>query len=89
MSAYLLAREAKTDIRAAWRYIARESPAAAERWFDDLSATFDLLARNPAIGHTRTDLTQRPILFWPKGSFLILCRAAPEHIEILARERRP
>lgn len=84
MSTYRLAPEAKTDVREAWRYIAQESPAAAERWFTTLLQTFDLLAHNPRLGHTRTDLTPRPVLFWPQGSFMILYRTASEYIEILS-----
>ena len=28
----------------------------------------DLLVDHPHIGHTRTDLTDRPVLFWAVGS---------------------
>jgi plasmid stabilization system protein ParE len=30
------------------------------------------LAENPNIGHTREDLTEQPVLFWPVGSYLII-----------------
>jgi plasmid stabilization system protein ParE len=30
------------------------------------------LAENPGIGHTREDLTDQPVLFWPVGPYLII-----------------
>ena len=29
----------------------------------------------PGIGHRRDDLTDYPVLFWPVGTYLIICRA--------------
>ena len=43
-----------------------------------------MLARNPRIGHTRKDLTERPLLFWSIGEYLILYRIVDEDIEIVA-----
>ena len=36
------------------------------------------------LGHTRKDLTQYPVLFWPVGSYLIIYRAGRSPIEIVA-----
>jgi plasmid stabilization system protein ParE len=42
------------------------------------------LVRNPGIGHTRSDLTAYPVLFWPVGAYLILYRIQKGFIEIVA-----
>jgi len=50
-----------------------------------LLEAFDLLARNPRIGHTRKDLTDQPVLFWPVEDYLILYKSrADDDIEIIA-----
>lgn len=33
-----------------------------------------MLAERPRMGHTRSDLTQRDVRFWPVGSYLIVYR---------------
>jgi antitoxin ParD1/3/4/toxin ParE1/3/4 len=67
-----------------WEYIAQDDIEAANRWDTKLREAFDLLARNPKIGHKRKDLTHSPVLFWPVGEYLIIYRIHPHHIEILA-----
>ena len=42
-----------------------ENPEAAERVEERLYEAFGLLAGNPGLGHERSDLTDRPVLFWP------------------------
>jgi len=84
MSRYFLASAAESDLDSIWEYIARGSMDAADRWIEKLFEAFEILAANPAIGHTREDLTAVPVLFWPVGSYLILYRTQPERIEIVA-----
>lgn len=46
---------------------------------------FDLLARNPDIGHGRKNLTSRELLFWSVERYLIVYRPiANDNIEIVA-----
>ncbi len=63
MSRYLLASAAESDLDSIWEYIARDSVDAADRWIAKLFDAFEVLAVNPAIGHTREDLTAVPVLF--------------------------
>ena len=42
-----------------------------------------LLAEMPAIGHTREDLTDKPVRFWPVGRYLIIYRPERRPIEIV------
>ena len=84
MSRYLLSDNAQIDLEEIWFYIAADSPTAADRWTDKLYDAFALLARNPRIGHTRKDLIEYDLLFWPVGKYMILYRVMPDSIEIAA-----
>jgi plasmid stabilization system protein ParE len=52
------------DIDAAVAFIAEKSMQAAERFVDEIYDAFDMLARNPNLGHRRSDLTSLPVFFW-------------------------
>jgi len=56
---------------------------AADRLIAKLFGAFEMLARNPRIGHKRTDLTARPVLFWPVGNYLIVYRLRRSHLQIV------
>lgn len=43
-----------------------------------------MLARQPRIGHTRLDLTDRDVRFWTVDSYLIVYRQLPKTVEIVA-----
>jgi plasmid stabilization system protein ParE len=36
------------------------------------------------MGHTRAEINDKSVLFWPVGDYLIIYRIQPEHILILA-----
>jgi plasmid stabilization system protein ParE len=55
-------------------FISGDNPTAAEHLIDDFFAAFEHLAQWPGTGHSRVDLTQREVLFWPVGSYLIVYR---------------
>jgi toxin ParE1/3/4 len=61
---YRLAKVARQDIKDVWAYIHQDNPLAARDMVNKIYAAFDLLAENPNIGHTREDLTDKPLLFW-------------------------
>jgi toxin ParE1/3/4 len=48
--------QAALDILDIWDYIAQDNQDAADRWVDEISATFDLLATQPLMGRSRPDL---------------------------------
>ena len=64
MTSYILAPEALQDLQELWDYIATENLDAADRVIDTLFAAFERLAALPGLGHTREDLTDRPLRFW-------------------------
>lgn len=43
-----------------------------------------MLAHNPRTGHTREDLAESSVLFWPVGKYLIIYRILEDSIEIVA-----
>ena len=80
---FALSPEAARDIREIWSYIADDSTRAARRVRVQLLDACQRLAENPLIGHSREDLTARPVLFWPVGAYLIVYDPRPRPIEIV------
>jgi plasmid stabilization system protein ParE len=66
MRSYFLSKLAENDIDDIVSYIAKENKKAAK--------AMDNLSDNPMIGHTREDLTKKPVRFWPvKWRYLVVC----------------
>ncbi len=83
MSEFVLSPVANRDLDEIWEYIAEDSIAAADRWLAKLEKAINMLAEMPGIGHTRTDLTDKPVLFYPVGRYLIIYRANRQPIEVV------
>lgn len=83
MTDYVVTRAAQADLEQIIGWIAEDSPRAADRFEDALYDAFELLGRRPHIGHSRRDLTDRPVFFWTvmKSYAVIYRKAAP--LEIL------
>ena len=58
--------------------------ALANRIESEFSELFASLGRMPGQGHTRKDLTKRPVLFFPLYSFLIVYQPDVKPIRIMA-----
>lgn len=84
MSRYVLSRAALLDLDEIWSYIARDNPDAADRWIEKLLEACETLARNPHIGHTRADITDKRVLFWPVDAYLVIYQVQSDHIDVLA-----
>ncbi len=84
MMKYVLGTRVESDLDDIWEYIAEDNIDAADRWVAKLFDAFEDLARNPGIGHSRKDLTDFPIIFWPVGAYLVLYRVQKGFIEIVA-----
>ena len=82
MKRFKLSPEAAQDIREIWAYVAADSIQAARRLRLQILDACRRIADNPEIGHRRDDLTEKPVLFWPAGSYLIIC-AARKPVEIV------
>jgi plasmid stabilization system protein ParE len=64
MSPYVLTPLAKADIFDIWAYIAENNEPAADRVEQAIYDACAFLAGGPLRGHTRPDLTSRPLRFW-------------------------
>jgi plasmid stabilization system protein ParE len=64
MSAYVVTYLAKADIFDIWAYIAQNSETAADRVEQAIYDACEFLSEGPLRGHTRPDLTPRPLRFW-------------------------
>jgi plasmid stabilization system protein ParE len=81
---YDLSNEAQSDLFDIWRRIADDSVELADRVEGEFYELFASLGRMPGQGHTRTDLTRRPVLFFPLYSFSIVYQADVKPIRIVA-----
>jgi len=70
---FVLSGEATQDISEIYEYIAQDSAEAAERVRMELLNAMRGLAEMHK-GHTRKDLTNRSVLFWPVRSYQITYR---------------
>ena len=83
-SLYDVSAEAQNDLFEIWRRIADDSVALANRIESEFYELFASLGRMPGQGHTRKDLTKRPVLFFPLYSFLIVYRPDVKPVRIMA-----
>lgn len=84
MNRFELTRSALADIDELWSFIAEDSVEAADRVADAILDACALLAERPLVGHTRQDLTPRPLLFWSSGKYLIVYRPETTPLRIVA-----
>jgi plasmid stabilization system protein ParE len=87
MSVYVLTPLARADIFDIWSTIAEDSEYAADRVEQAIYAACAFVAEAPSRGHSRPDLTTRPLRFWtltryPNYSFVYRPEKSP--LEIVA-----
>lgn len=63
--------EAAQDITDLWEYIASDSPQAARRVREEILDAIRSLVTFPHLGHSRPDLTSRPLRFKRVRDYLI------------------
>lgn len=86
LSVPVITPTARRDIKAIWRFIAEDSVRYADRVAEAIFATCYMTAELPGIGHTRSDLTHRDVLFVPVRGYeryLIAYAAQSEPVRIL------
>jgi plasmid stabilization system protein ParE len=69
---YRLTPEAQAHVDEIAAFIAEDNVAAALLVLDALERAFVQHAAMPEIGHTREDLTARPVKFWGVYSYLVV-----------------
>jgi len=75
MSRYQLSSQARRDLYGIVDYIAADNPRASERVRAAIMRAIGRLAERPGMGHSRQDLTSRPLRFWSvMGRYTIVYR---------------
>jgi plasmid stabilization system protein ParE len=84
MKGYELSPEAAEDLQEIWVYVANDNPAAADKLEEDIYAACELLAKNPRVGHQRSDLTDEAVLFWlVRRQYLVIYLPGTEPLKIV------
>jgi toxin ParE1/3/4 len=78
---FVLHPEAARDITEIWEFVARDNPPAAGRFRNEILEAIRNLTAFPRQGHTRSDLTSRPVRFHNIRDYLIAY--APDETPLL------
>jgi toxin ParE1/3/4 len=82
---YVLAPEAALDLIQIWRHIKRESSlAVADRIESVIRDKIAFLAGSPGAGHSRKNLTDQPVKFFPVYSYLIVYRPDTRPLQVVS-----
>jgi len=81
---YQISSEAQDDLFEIWQRIALDSIDLANRIEAEFYSLFESLAHMPGQGHTRKDLTRRPVLFFTLYSFLVVYQPESKPLRIMA-----
>jgi len=82
---YVLALEAALDLVQIWRYIKKQSSAEmADRVESVIKDRIIFLAKMSNAGHTRTDLTDETVRFFPVYSYLIVYRPETKPLQVIS-----
>jgi plasmid stabilization system protein ParE len=81
---YQLTPSAQQDVARITDFIAADNVDAALRVHDALAEAFRHLAERPGMGHTRADLTARPLKFWSVYSYLVVYDPASTPLTVVA-----
>jgi plasmid stabilization system protein ParE len=84
MKGYELSPQARDDLQDIWVYIASDDPGEADKLELEIYEACELLAKNPRLGHKRSDLTDQPVLFWQvRGRYLVIYLSESEPLKIV------
>ena len=83
-SVYDVSVEAQEDLFEIWQRIASDSVDLANRVDSEFHKLFVSVGQTPRVGHTRKDLTNRPVLFFSLYSFLIVYQPDVTPMRIMA-----
>ena len=71
MSGFVLHPQADTDLEEIWEHIAADNLDAADRVLEEIYEAIQSLVPFPYIGHSRPDLTARPLRFQSVRDYVI------------------
>jgi plasmid stabilization system protein ParE len=84
MSGFVLHPEAYTDLEEIWEYIAADSLEAADQVREEIYDAIQSLVPFPHIGHSRPDLTSRPLRFQSVRDYVIAYAPDEKPLAVIA-----
>ena len=81
---FVFTEEAELQLLEILDYLTGESESAAVRVRDAIYDAVGRLAERPGIGHTREDLTDRPVTFWSVYLYLVVYDPESRPLTIVA-----
>jgi antitoxin ParD1/3/4 len=81
---YIVSPSAARDLTEIWDFIADDNFEAADSLMAEFEEAFRRAATNPLAGHSRQDLTAKPVRFWNVRQYLVIYRPRKRPIEIVA-----
>ncbi len=82
---YVLAPRAALDLVQIWRYIKKQtSVEIADRVDSVIRDKIAFLARSPGAGHSRKNLTDESVKFFPVYSYLIVYRPDTKPLQVVS-----
>ena len=84
MSEFVLHPDAVKDLDEIWEYIATENFDAADRVREEIYDAVQSLVPFPHVGHSRPDLTSRPLRFQTAREYVIACAPDEKPLTVIA-----
>jgi plasmid stabilization system protein ParE len=84
MSEFVFHPEAVKDLDEIWEYIAADSLDAADRTIEEIYETIQSLVPFPYIGHSRPDLTSKPLRFQSLREYVIVYAPDEKPLAVIA-----
>ena len=84
MSGFVLHPQAYTDLEEIWEYIAADNLDAADRVREEIYEAIQSLVPFPHIGHSRPDLTARPLRFQSVRDYVIAYAPDEKPLAVIA-----
>lgn len=84
MSKFVLHPEAYADLDEIWEYIAPDSIDTADRVLNEIYQSITSLVRFPHQGHSRPDLTSRPLRFQVVRDYVIAYAPDEKPLAVIA-----
>lgn len=84
MSRFVLHPQAYADLDEIWEYIAADSLDAADRVREEIYETIQSIVPFPYVGHSRPDLTSKPLRFQTVREYVIAYAPEEKPLAVIA-----
>ena len=84
MSGFVLHPQAYADLDEIWEYIAADSLDAADRTREEIYEAIQSIVPFPYIGHSRPDLTSKPLRFQSLREYVIAYAPGEKPLAVIA-----